>query len=62
MNPSSPFTVPFFLHDLGQEEIDSITEVIRHPVLTNGETVARFEKRLAEYLGLHFVFVINAKQ
>jgi len=44
--------VPFFLHDLGQPEIDAIAEVLAGPLLTTGETVARFERRFADYLGV----------
>lgn len=44
-------SVPFFAHDLGQPEIDAITEVLRGPILTTGEFVSKFESRFAEYLG-----------
>ncbi len=44
-------TIPFFMHDLGQAELDSIAEVLTGPILTTGETVARFERRFADYLG-----------
>lgn len=44
--------VPFFLHDLGQEELDSVAEVLSGPILTTGETVSRFETMFAERLGL----------
>jgi UDP-4-amino-4-deoxy-L-arabinose-oxoglutarate aminotransferase len=42
--------VPFFMHDLGQAELDSIAEVLANPILTTGEWVARFEERFANYL------------
>lgn len=54
------FKVPFFLHDLGQEEIDAVAQAIRHPVLTTGETVARFEERLANYLGCRHVLAVTS--
>ncbi|MBF0214502.1 MAG: DegT/DnrJ/EryC1/StrS family aminotransferase [Magnetococcales bacterium] len=60
MSQASPFKVPFFLHDLGQAEIDAVSEAIRHPVLTTGETVARFEARLAEYLGCRHVLATTS--
>src|SRR5579859_4000633 len=44
--------IPFFQHDLGQAELDSIAEVFAGPILTTGETVARFEQGLADYLGV----------
>jgi dTDP-4-amino-4,6-dideoxygalactose transaminase len=43
--------VPFFEHDLGELELRAVAEVLKGPILTTGETVSRFEKRFAEYLG-----------
>jgi UDP-4-amino-4-deoxy-L-arabinose-oxoglutarate aminotransferase len=43
--------VPFFRHDLGQAELDSLAAVLAGPILTTGDTVARFERRFADYLG-----------
>ena len=54
------FKVPFFQHDLGQEEIDAVSQAIRHPVLTTGETVARFEQVLADYLGCRHTLAVTS--
>lgn len=54
------FKIPFFQHDLGQEEIDSVAKAIRHPVLTTGETVAQFETTLANYLGCRHVLAVTS--
>lgn len=43
--------IPFFQHDLGKPELDAIAEVIAGPILTTGDTVARFESEFASYLG-----------
>lgn len=43
--------VDFFRHDLGEAELAALREVIEGPILTTGETVSRFERRFAEYLG-----------
>ncbi len=43
--------VPFFHHDLGKAELESLAEVLAGSILTTGETVRRFERRFAEYLG-----------
>lgn len=52
--------VPFFIHDLGQPELDAVADVLRNPILTTGEWVARFEQRFAERLGaLHAVAVTS---
>lgn len=42
--------VPFYLHDLGAPELDAVREVLAQPILTTGETVARFEQRFADLL------------
>jgi dTDP-4-amino-4,6-dideoxygalactose transaminase len=44
-------SVPFFLHDLGEPELEAIRGVLAGPILTTGDTVARFERRFADYLG-----------
>ena len=50
--PSAPITrVPFFRHDLGQRELDSLAQVFKGPILTTGDAVAEFERRFAGYLG-----------
>lgn len=46
--------IPFFQHDLGQPELDSIADVLAGPILTTGETVARFEQEFASYLGRRY--------
>ncbi len=43
--------VPFYQHDLGQAELAAIAEVLAGPILTTGDTVARFEERFAACLG-----------
>jgi UDP-4-amino-4-deoxy-L-arabinose-oxoglutarate aminotransferase len=43
--------IPFFQHDLGQPELDAIAAVFAGPILTTGETVERFERRFADFLG-----------
>jgi UDP-4-amino-4-deoxy-L-arabinose-oxoglutarate aminotransferase len=43
--------VPFYAHDLGKAELDAIAEVLAGPILTTGETVARFEGEFSRYLG-----------
>ncbi len=43
--------IPFYLHDLGQAELDAVAKVLAGPILTTGETVGRFERAFADYLG-----------
>jgi dTDP-4-amino-4,6-dideoxygalactose transaminase len=52
--------VPFFMHDLGQAELDAVAEVLANPILTTGEWVARFEKRFAEYLGARHAVALTS--
>ena len=52
--------VPFFHHDLGQAELDAVAEVLAGPILTTGETVAKFERGLGEYLGRRHAVAVNS--
>src|SRR5438067_700766 len=52
--------IPFFRHDLGQTELDAIAEVLAGPILTTGDTVARFERRFAEYLGRRHAVAVTS--
>ncbi|HEX6513902.1 MAG TPA: DegT/DnrJ/EryC1/StrS family aminotransferase, partial [Chloroflexota bacterium] len=49
--PAGVGKVPFFRHDLGRDELDSVAEVIQGLILTTGDTVARFEQEFASCLG-----------
>jgi dTDP-4-amino-4,6-dideoxygalactose transaminase len=42
--------VSFFMHDLGQLEMDAIAKVFAGPILTTGSTVAEFEKQFSRLL------------
>ena len=44
--------IPFFQHDLGVAETDAFGTALRGPILTTGDTVAQFERRFADYLGI----------
>lgn len=44
--------IPFFQHDLGDAEVESVAAALRGLILTTGDTVVEFEARLATYLGL----------
>lgn len=43
--------IPFYMHDLGHVELEAISGVLAGPILTTGDTVARFEAEFAAYLG-----------
>jgi UDP-4-amino-4-deoxy-L-arabinose-oxoglutarate aminotransferase len=52
--------IPFFMHDLGQAELDAVAEVLANPILTTGEWVARFERRFADYLGARHAIAVTS--
>jgi dTDP-4-amino-4,6-dideoxygalactose transaminase len=52
--------VPFFMHDLGQAELDAIAEVFANPILTTGEWVARFERTFSDYLGARHAIAVTS--
>ena len=52
--------IPFYQHDLGQAELDSVADVLAGPMLTTGDTVARFETRFAEYLGRRHALALTS--
>ena len=43
--------IPFFAHDLGEQELKAIAEVLQGPILTTGDVVEGFERRFSEYTG-----------
>lgn len=53
-------TVPFFRHGLGGPELASVAEVLAGPVLTTGETVDRFERAFADYLGRRHAVAVSS--
>ncbi len=42
--------IPFFLHSLGQAELDEVGEVLQGSILTTGDKVDEFESRFASFL------------
>src|SRR5215831_15396845 len=58
--PSVQVRVPFFQHDLGRPELDSLAKVLAGPILTTGDTVAEFEKRFAAYLGRRHAIAVTS--
>lgn len=52
--------IPFYQHDLGKPELDAIAEVLAGPILTTGDTVARFESEFAAYLGRKYALGVTS--
>ncbi len=60
MTKTSVWRVPFFRHDLGAAELAQLAEVLKGDILTTGEYVARFERRLADYLDRKHVLGVSS--
>jgi dTDP-4-amino-4,6-dideoxygalactose transaminase len=53
-------SIPFFMHDLGEPEIEEVRRVLAGPILTTGEVVATFERRFADYLGRRHALAVTS--
>lgn len=47
-------------HYIDQSDIDSVVRVLKSPFLTQGHTIAEFEKTLANYCGSKYAVVVNS--
>lgn len=52
--------VPFYKHDLGQEELRKVEEVLNGEILTSGEYTFELERRIANYLGTKYALATNS--
>lgn len=52
--------VPFYKHDLGQEELNKVQEVLNGEILTSGEYTFELERRIASYLGTKYALATNS--
>jgi dTDP-4-amino-4,6-dideoxygalactose transaminase len=52
--------IPFFRHDLGQLELESIANVLAGEILTTGEAVAAFETKFAQCLKARHAFGLTS--
>lgn len=57
---SAKLKVPFFRHDLGDPELESIRKVFQGTILTTGSHVAEFESRFQELLGRRFALGVTS--
>jgi dTDP-4-amino-4,6-dideoxygalactose transaminase len=53
-------SIPFFMHDLGEPEMEEVRRVLAGPILTTGEVVATFERRFADYLGRRHALAVTS--
>jgi dTDP-4-amino-4,6-dideoxygalactose transaminase len=52
--------IPYFRHDLGQVELDSLAGVLKGDILTTGEAVSAFEAKFASYLGQRHALAVTS--
>jgi dTDP-4-amino-4,6-dideoxygalactose transaminase len=52
--------VEFYRHNIGDEEIRKVEEVLRSLFITTGDVVSEFEKQLAAYLGLPYMVAVTS--
>ncbi len=52
--------IPFYRHDLGQPELDSVAHVLAGDILTTGDTVAVVEAKLCELTGRRHALCVTS--
>jgi perosamine synthetase len=52
--------VPFHRSDMGEEEVQAVTDVIRSGWLTTGEKTAQFEREFAQYIGAPYAVAVSS--
>ncbi|HUV37940.1 MAG TPA: DegT/DnrJ/EryC1/StrS aminotransferase family protein [Patescibacteria group bacterium] len=52
--------VEFYKHNIGEDEIEKVGEVLRSLFITTGDVVSEFEERLAGYLGLSYSVAVTS--
>lgn len=60
MTAPEPRKVEFYRHDLGEEEMASLSTTVHSVFLTTGPRVAEFEKVLGEYLGVPHIVGVSS--
>jgi dTDP-4-amino-4,6-dideoxygalactose transaminase len=58
-NGKEPF-LPFALPEIGQEEIDEVSDTLKSGWLTTGPKTARFEKEFGEFLAVPHALAVNS--
>jgi dTDP-4-amino-4,6-dideoxygalactose transaminase len=52
--------IPYFRHDLGQAELESLASVLKGDILTTGEAVSAFEAKFASYLDQRHALAVTS--
>lgn len=59
-NLPTKIRIPFYRHSIGNDEIASVTNALKHPILTTGKYVIDVEKKIASYLNVKYALCINS--
>lgn len=51
--------IPYGKHNITQEDIESIVEVLKSDFLTQGPYIAKFEKAFADYIGVKYAVAVS---
>jgi UDP-4-amino-4,6-dideoxy-N-acetyl-beta-L-altrosamine transaminase len=52
--------IPYGRQDISEEDIQAVVEVLKSDWLTQGPTIERFEKMVAEYCGANYAVAVNS--
>ena len=52
--------IPYGKHHIDEEDIQAVVEVLRSGVLTQGQTIERFEQAVAEYVGVKYAVAVSS--
>ena len=52
--------IEFYKHNISQQDIDNVVEVMNSLFLTTGETVEEFERKFSQYLGLKYTVGVTS--
>ena len=53
-------TIPYGQHWIDESDIDVVSEILRGKWITQGPTVEKFEKKIAEYVDVKYAIVFNS--
>ena len=52
--------LPYGLHDISEEDINSVAGILKGNWITTGPTIAAFEKLIADYVGAKYAVAVNS--
>ena len=52
--------IPYGRQDINQDDIDAVTEILKSDFLTQGPTIIKFEKAVADYCSAKYAIAVNS--